>query len=263
MAKRKSVGRPRQEPEPGERAQLSFRVTAELKRRLDAAADRTGRSQSQEAEFRLERSFDHQDLLSEALTLAYGRKLAGIIMALGHVMDGAARSVHMPLDPFDKNWLEEPECFERAYQAACTLLTAVRPQGTPPKPTSSDLGWAFTNDFIVAMHGHKPDYADTEQAERIKRLLGPIGDRMTPEYDRANPLRLAIAVLTASSDLETFRKTNSFPFQPEPVAELLERRLKDYLAPDWRWRKEVKREEPNTTEQKDLEAAILPFRRSA
>jgi DNA end-binding protein Ku len=69
MTKRKSVGRPRQDAEPGERAQLSFRVTAELKRRLDAAADESGRSQSQEAEFRLERSFDRQDLLSEVQRL--------------------------------------------------------------------------------------------------------------------------------------------------------------------------------------------------
>ena len=53
----KRPGRPRIEPAEGERVQLSFRVTPELKRRLTAAADKSGRSQSQEAEFRLERSF--------------------------------------------------------------------------------------------------------------------------------------------------------------------------------------------------------------
>ena len=53
----KRVGRPRIDPEDGERIQLSFRVTPELKRLLTAAADQSGRSQSQEAEFRLERSF--------------------------------------------------------------------------------------------------------------------------------------------------------------------------------------------------------------
>src|SRR5262245_45832960 len=62
MEKRRSVGRPRQEPEPGERVQLSFRVTPELKRRLDAAATKSGRSQSQEAEFRLEQSFDREEI---------------------------------------------------------------------------------------------------------------------------------------------------------------------------------------------------------
>jgi hypothetical protein len=112
---------------------------------------------------------------------------ARFIMALGFVMDGAARSRQMPLDPSDKDWTEDPESFERASQAARTLLTAARPQGTPPKPTSSYLGWAFAIDFMEAMRGHKPDYAAVEQAADIKRLLGPIAERMSPEYDRANP----------------------------------------------------------------------------
>ena len=47
----------RVEPEAGERVQLSFMVAPELKRQLDAAANASGRSQSQEAEIRLEKSF--------------------------------------------------------------------------------------------------------------------------------------------------------------------------------------------------------------
>lgn len=42
----------------GERVPLGLRVTADLKRKLDAAAEASGRSQSQEAEFRLENSFN-------------------------------------------------------------------------------------------------------------------------------------------------------------------------------------------------------------
>jgi len=57
-------GRPRKEPERGERVQLSFRVTPELKSRLDAAATKCGRSQSQEAELRLEKSFWLDDLIA-------------------------------------------------------------------------------------------------------------------------------------------------------------------------------------------------------
>ena len=227
MAKRKSVGRPRQEPEPGERAQLSFRVTAELKRRLDAAADLSGRSQSQEAEFRLERSFDHQDLLSEALTLAYGRKVAGIVIALGIVMDGAAKkTTHV-------DWTDQPKAFDDAVQAASTLLTAARPKGAVREPTSGDVGSSFTREFIQAIRGlhcdkpgaeaqiiaskalqnprsithdeiqalasatlaePKSGYLWAEQAETIKRLLGPIAERMSPEDDRGNPIRPALGV---------------------------------------------------------------------
>lgn len=58
-------GRPTKGRELGERVQLSLRVTPEMKRRLDSAAAASGRSQSQEAEFRLERTFRDDEVLSE------------------------------------------------------------------------------------------------------------------------------------------------------------------------------------------------------
>ena len=68
MEERKNLGgRPKREPDPGERVKLGLRVTAEVKRNLDAAADANGRSQSQEAEFRLEQSFE-RDRLSEGIS---------------------------------------------------------------------------------------------------------------------------------------------------------------------------------------------------
>lgn len=79
-------GRPRREPRPGERVQLSFRVTPEVKRLLDAAAEASGRSQSQEAEYRLQASFDRQDLLTEVLTLAYGEEIAATLVGIGNGM---------------------------------------------------------------------------------------------------------------------------------------------------------------------------------
>jgi predicted transcriptional regulator len=56
--KRPRMGRPTKAPLPGERVSLGLRVTAEIKRKLDEAAEKSGRSQSQEAELRLERSFE-------------------------------------------------------------------------------------------------------------------------------------------------------------------------------------------------------------
>jgi predicted DNA-binding protein len=55
MATRK--GRPTKLATTGQRVSLGLRVTAEIKERLDRAAKESGRSQSQEAELRLERSF--------------------------------------------------------------------------------------------------------------------------------------------------------------------------------------------------------------
>lgn len=51
------MGRPVKAAVPGVRNSLGLRVTAELKRKLDKAAALSGRSQSQEAEMRLEQSF--------------------------------------------------------------------------------------------------------------------------------------------------------------------------------------------------------------
>ena len=81
---KKRIGRPTRPPKPGERVTLGLRVTAELKNRIEGAANEKGRSLSQEAEFRLERSFDREELLPEVLTLAYGKSLANVLIAKRH-----------------------------------------------------------------------------------------------------------------------------------------------------------------------------------
>src|SRR5687768_5851911 len=61
MGKTARVGRPTKSPKPGDRVSLGLRVTAKMKTRLDAAAAKNGRSQSQEAEFMLEQAFAQED----------------------------------------------------------------------------------------------------------------------------------------------------------------------------------------------------------
>jgi uncharacterized protein (DUF1778 family) len=78
--KPKRIGRPTKAPKPGERVSLGLRVTADIKQKLDEAAARSGRSQSQEAELRLERSFEREELLPEVLTLAYGKSVADVFI---------------------------------------------------------------------------------------------------------------------------------------------------------------------------------------
>ena len=81
MAKR--VGRPIKEVEEGERAALSLRVRPMIKKKLEEAADLNGRSLSQEAEFRLEHTFDRESLLSEVIKLAFGKDWASFIIFNG------------------------------------------------------------------------------------------------------------------------------------------------------------------------------------
>ena len=54
------VGRPMRSPRPGERVTLGLRVPAALKRKLEKDALKNGRSLSQEAELRLEQSYDRE-----------------------------------------------------------------------------------------------------------------------------------------------------------------------------------------------------------
>ena len=57
-------------PSVGERVGLGLRVTPELKERIEQTCKATGRSQSQEVEYRLERSFWLDDLLKARLVSA-------------------------------------------------------------------------------------------------------------------------------------------------------------------------------------------------
>src|SRR5262245_23312551 len=64
MARR---GRPLKAPTPGQRVGMSLRITPETKARLEKAANRSGRSLSQEAELRIEQSFQ-KEAVSDAFT---------------------------------------------------------------------------------------------------------------------------------------------------------------------------------------------------
>lgn len=58
MEKRRRTGRPTTAPVEGQKSTLSIRASANLKRNLQSAAEANARSLSQEAELRLEQSFD-------------------------------------------------------------------------------------------------------------------------------------------------------------------------------------------------------------
>jgi hypothetical protein len=61
----KRIGRPTKAPTRGERVSLGLKVTADIKRRIDSAARASGRTQSQEAERRIELSYQYERALGE------------------------------------------------------------------------------------------------------------------------------------------------------------------------------------------------------
>lgn len=62
ISKRRGGRIPRQRQE-GERVPLGLRVSVDVKKRLDEAVIKSGRSQSAEAEYRLETSFERVEII--------------------------------------------------------------------------------------------------------------------------------------------------------------------------------------------------------
>jgi hypothetical protein len=138
----KRIGRPTKAAAPGERVSLGLKVTSDIKRRIDEAARESGRTQSQEAEARLERSFDHQELLPQVLELSYGRQLAGVLLMLGHAMkttgesaglSAASDSPSLTLEGARK-WFDIPYAYDQAVRAADSIFEALRPPNDPGIP---------------------------------------------------------------------------------------------------------------------------------
>ena len=170
--KRRPRGRPALPAEEVKRHPVGFRTTAALKDQLEKAAKASGRSVAQEVEFRLEGSFRNEALLGEAMTLTFGRWLAGLLALLGKTMRHAGTEMaRRELDQHKdiragiselENWHRHPPAFNQARLAAISLLEAlVRPGDPVPEgapPTIDDPvfafdyyapGWAWGQDFMT------------------------------------------------------------------------------------------------------------------
>jgi len=147
---------------------MSFRVPPELKARMDEAAAASGRSVAQEIEMRLDRSFEREDLLEEALELAFSREPAGLLSTIAHAMVSAGRfGALLSLDTLDAvdDWPYDPYAYHQAACAAITVLEQVRPAGNRWKLQKSRIADPNAPEFREA------------GARQARRLLGAIRDR--------------------------------------------------------------------------------------
>jgi hypothetical protein len=111
---KKRMGRPTKTPKEGVRVSLGLRVTADVKRKLEAAAISKGRSISQEAEMRLE-----QSLASDKHLLISMNGEWGPILFHGNTMMisvGEFCVVEIPISPQQKEALLNGFNPERAAQ---------------------------------------------------------------------------------------------------------------------------------------------------
>ena len=192
-------GRPTKTAKPGTKASLGLKVTASLKSRLEEAAAASGRTQSQEAEYRLERSFDRADLMWEMMELAYGREAGALILLMARAMTDAGRMSgyrHSPTGNEGGSWVDDRFAYEQAQKAAATILSKFKPPRWESTRNISDerfvqnmrtlaegtdsnsWGEWFAENVLDGLRGKESTVKDREWIERMKSRLGPLFDRL-------------------------------------------------------------------------------------
>lgn len=118
-------GRPALPPEAGKRFPLNMRTTKEVRDKLKAASNVSGRSLAQEVEYRLERSF----LDEQALYREFGGE------TLYKLMRWFATTIDLAQQITEKSWKNDRETFRLATNAMWTMLRKGMPEsgGLPDK----------------------------------------------------------------------------------------------------------------------------------
>ena len=116
--KPRKPGPPPHGPFEEKRKTLTTRITQELRERLEGAAEKTGRSLSQEIELRLEHSFA---LDSERYALFGG-------MVLYRVMALLATVINLVEEQTGKKWTKDPRTYAEVKDAIQVFFERFRPE---------------------------------------------------------------------------------------------------------------------------------------
>ena len=119
MAKAKLArrGRPPLAETEGKRSVLNARVTRETRQRLQEAAANSGRSLSQEIEFRLERTFAQDDARYEDFGGEIHHRFFRVLADTGQIIG----------DQSGRDWFEDGEAYDQWIAAVALLLGQFRP----------------------------------------------------------------------------------------------------------------------------------------
>jgi len=158
--------------------QLKIRMREPLRARLEAEASSRGVSINAEVVDRLEYLFDRSDLLGEALSLAFGQRLAGVLLILGFAMADQGRRITNGKG----DWTSDSMAYDAAMFAAMWVLDRFRPDGTRASASDRDVAAQWVEELIQAINdggakaydvlGHDP------RGDAIFRLTRPIAKRM-------------------------------------------------------------------------------------
>jgi TraY domain len=164
----KRRGRPSLPKGEGKRHAIGLRATADLRRKLEEGAKQSGRSLSQEAEFRLENSYRDDDRIAESfggdLTFKIMRALAAIVLVMNSLRG--------------EDWLSNPVVFDDVVNQWLLTLTKLGPKKF--HPTGVGAG------SVVAL----PDYIEIHGAAAAAGVLRQLADSLDAK-DR-NSLRATL-----------------------------------------------------------------------
>jgi hypothetical protein len=125
---KRRVGRPTKTAKGRQKKTLSIRVTTDLANRLDRAAKKYGRSLSQEAELRFEKSFDLQSHINEILLSEFGGERE---LTIFRAMSAMAASIDTGLG--SRGWLDDYVTFATVRNTWTRLLEKVGPEEPPER----------------------------------------------------------------------------------------------------------------------------------
>jgi hypothetical protein len=188
------TGRPTKQPTPGARVSLGLKVTDEIKQRLDTAAQASGRTQSQEAEARLERTFRDEDLLPQLLRIAYGSQLTVAVLTLAKALKeaGAHAGVRTMGGRFEgaETWFGNPAAYAEARDAAARVLSGLFPEADPAMAgvvapeSAKGLGKEIANGLLEALRNPERGGVIGDWAAPLRAMLDPATvERIPDEFD--------------------------------------------------------------------------------
>jgi hypothetical protein len=162
------IGRPARTPKPGERVSLGLKVTPTVKTRIDALARQNGRTQSQEAELRLEQSFRDETRIELFHDAIYGSQLAALLELTGRVLQSEC-------DPHEADWLLRRA--ERAEGVIREILAALCQIDYRPADGESLVGAGIARTWLKTIADAPPVsiLSDDEPARFGRAMRSKLG----------------------------------------------------------------------------------------
>jgi hypothetical protein len=172
-------------PFEDKRRTFTTRITELTRKALDAAAEATGRSLSQEIEVRLEATF-HADREARAFSdVFYGTEFASLLEVIAKAMREAGAEAATMAGAGRTDWLDSPAGYRQATLAALEVLRAfspIKPEAEGPTARKEELGTRTAEKLIGCLAD--PDgsnRSDKSWALTVRQRLGKLRERIAAE----------------------------------------------------------------------------------